>query len=245
MVGIAEQAVGGAFQEGQGVRLCRHTAEDAEDELDEDRGGDQAAVDEVSQHGQMADVVALEFKPRAALGAHFVEDMGDVAGGVLEHHIVGVFEERFLPVEFEVLDPSEHGIEGEVHRPHVEAAHFGRVGPGRGEALVKAHDGRAAGGHVDDGVGPLGDGGQEGGPVGGVGGGVAGVGVPGVEVQDGGASLGGADRGGCDVLGPVGQVGGLAGDVDRAGDGARDDDFGHGRASGREDGMEVGGGEGD
>src|SRR3989338_8683062 len=57
------------------------------------------------QHGQVADVITFEFKPRAALVAHFVQDMGNVAGGVLEHQIVRVFEEGLFPRMLPVGNP--------------------------------------------------------------------------------------------------------------------------------------------
>ena len=72
--------------------------------------------------------------------------------------------------------------------------------------------------------------------MGGVGGGAAIGGISGVQMQDGGPGLCRADGGGGDLVSRHRQVGRLAGHMDRAGDGAGDDDFGHGASTG-ESGM--------
>ena len=54
-------------------------AEDAEDRLDEQRRLDQAAVEEVRQVVQMADVVALELEARAVASPQRSQDALDVA----------------------------------------------------------------------------------------------------------------------------------------------------------------------
>ena len=63
--------------------------------------------------------------------------------------------------------------------------------------------------------------------MGGISGGAAIGGVAGVQVQNGGPGVCGTDGGSGDFGGGDGQVRRLARDMDRAGDGAGDDDFGH------------------
>jgi hypothetical protein len=62
-------------------------AEDAEHRLDEERRLDEAAVGEVRERVEMADVVALDLEARAVLGAGR-QDVLDVLEGVLEDAVV-------------------------------------------------------------------------------------------------------------------------------------------------------------
>jgi len=128
-----------------------------------------------------------------------------------------------LPVVFEALVTVEHGIEAEIHRAHVEGGHLRAGAQGRGQPLLQAHPGAAAGGDVDHGIAALLDPGQELHEDLGIGGRLAVLGIAGMKMDDRGSSL----RGGNGLLGdlPRGdrQMGRHRWRMDRAGDGAGDD----------------------
>ncbi len=215
------------FEMGQRIGFRRHAAQHAKDELQEEGRPDRAALHEMPKHRQMADVVTFKFEPRAAHLAHLMKNMSYVLGCILENKIVRVFEERPFPRMFPVLDPRGHRVKGEVHRTHVQAAHLGAEPFRRGEALVQRHHRRAAGGHVDDRIAALPDCRQEPRPMGGIGRWPAGVGVAGMQMQDRRASLGRVDGRSRDLIAGDRQVGRHRRRVDRAGDGAGDDDLRH------------------
>jgi len=77
-------------------------AENAEYRLHEQRRLDQAAIEEVREIVEVADVVALEFEPRLVVLAGR-EDEFDILESVAEDEIAGAFEIRPLPVELEIL----------------------------------------------------------------------------------------------------------------------------------------------
>ena len=66
LIVVAEQAGRRAPHVQQVLRIGADAAEDAEDRLHEERRLDQAAVEEVRQVVEVADVVALELEARAA-----------------------------------------------------------------------------------------------------------------------------------------------------------------------------------
>ena len=67
LVLVAEQAVGGALHVRHVLRVRADAAEDAEHRLDEERRLDDAAVGEMAQRIEMADVVALDLEARVVL----------------------------------------------------------------------------------------------------------------------------------------------------------------------------------
>ena len=199
-------------------------AEEAEDRLDEERRLDQPAVDEMRQRVEMADVVALDFEARAVLGAGG-EDVGDVLEGVLEDAVVRAFEIGALPVVLELLETVQHRVETEIHRAHVERGDLGlEMGAGL-QAFLDQHGRRAAGGDVDDAVRALLDHLEEG--LEGLGRlvGLAGLRIAGMDMDERRAGLGRADGGVDDLIGRHRQIGRHGWRMDRAGDGAGDDDF--------------------
>ena len=78
-------------------------AENAEDALHEERRLHDAAVDEMGERVEMADVVALDLEAGAVLGAGG-GDVLDVLEGVLEDGVDGLLEIGTLPLVFEVLE---------------------------------------------------------------------------------------------------------------------------------------------
>ena len=98
---VAEQAVGGALHVHHVFRVRADAAEDAEHRLDEQRRLDEAALEEVLQRVEVADVVALDLEARAVLGAG-CQDVFDVREGVLEDALARAFEVRLLPVVLEL-----------------------------------------------------------------------------------------------------------------------------------------------
>src|SRR4029079_6511514 len=105
-------------------------AENAEYRLDEERRLDDAAVGEVAQRVEMADIVALDLEAGAIVGAGG-EDVLDVGEGVLEHASARALLIRPLPVMFELpLEARDHRIEPEIHGAHVERGDLGLEGRG-------------------------------------------------------------------------------------------------------------------
>src|SRR5262249_57867520 len=83
------------------------------------------------QRVEVADVVALDLKLGAVLGAGG-EDVFDVREGVPEDALARAFEIWPLPFVLEALVAGEHRVEAEIHRAHVERGDFrleGRGGP--------------------------------------------------------------------------------------------------------------------
>ena len=62
---LAEQLVGGALHEEQILEIGADAAENAEDQLQEDRRLEQAAIEAMGEIVEMADVVALVLELRA------------------------------------------------------------------------------------------------------------------------------------------------------------------------------------
>ena len=207
-------------------------AQDAEHRLHEERRLDHAAVEEVGQVVEVADVVALELEAGAVAAARG-QNILDVLVGVLEHEIAAVLQVRALPVVLELLEAAEHGEQAEVHRTHVERGDLGLELEGRAQALLHGHAQAAAGGDVDYRLARLLDARQElleqrrvlARP--------AVLGIARVQVQDRGPGLGRGERRLGDLVRRHRQIGRHRRRVDRAGDGAGDDDFaglGHGSA---------------
>src|SRR4030042_6059528 len=67
----------------------------------------------------------------------------------------GQFKIRFLPWEFELLEPIQKGIEPKVHRPHVAGGHFGfKDGNGLG-SFFNRHSCSSSRRNADDHIAPL------------------------------------------------------------------------------------------
>src|SRR6185295_10663171 len=124
-------------------------AEDAEDRLDEERRLDDAAIGEVAQRVEMADVVALDLEARAVLGAGG-QDVFDIRKAVFEDALARALEIGPLPVMLERLEALEHGIKAEIHRAHVERRDLRLEDRRRLHALLDRHRGGAARGDVHD-----------------------------------------------------------------------------------------------
>src|SRR5579883_192434 len=76
---IAEQAIGGFFHEDEIAHLRADAAENAEDELHEERRPDELAIDEMRQIVEMADIVAFVLEAHAVAVAERFQDALDVA----------------------------------------------------------------------------------------------------------------------------------------------------------------------
>src|SRR5688572_31647661 len=95
-------------------------AQDAKDGLYEERRLHDAAVGEVAQRVEVADVVALDLEAGAVAGTGG-EDVLDVGERILEDALARAFQIGPLPVVLELLLALQHGVEPEVHAAHVEA----------------------------------------------------------------------------------------------------------------------------
>ena len=73
----------------------------------------------------MADVIAFVLEFDAVLAAEQFGDVLDVAKRVAEDGLVGSAKVWLLPIELPLLVFVRHGMQREVHRSHVERAHFG------------------------------------------------------------------------------------------------------------------------
>ena len=222
---LAEEAVGRAAHMGQILGMGADAAQHAEDRLDEKRRLQQAAVEEMGEGVEMADVVAFAFETGAAALAQLADEALDLREGVGDDQVLGALDIGLLPIVFPVLDLLGDMEDAEIHRAHVEGAELG-LGPQRcGEAVLHAHAQRAAGGDVDDRVAGLLDAGQELHEDGGIGRRPPVLGIAGMEMDDRGARLRRIDRIPGDLVRGDGQIGRHAGGMDRAGDGAGDDDL--------------------
>ena len=205
------------------LRIRADAAEDAEDRLHEERRLDELAVEEVGEIVEVADIVALELEAGAVGVAELLQDVFDVLEGVAENVVARVLEMLPLPGVLEVGIAVEHGIQAEIHRPHVERAHFGPGAQGRGEALLDGHAVAAAGRDVDHRVGGLLDARQKLHEHVGIRRRLAVLRIARMQVDDRGAGLRRANRGLGDLAGRDRQVRRHRRRVDRAGDGAGDD----------------------
>ena len=146
---VAKQLVRQRDQMVERIGVRPHPAQHAKHELYEDRCLYHAPIDEMAQHVEMADIVAFELEPRAALLPHQSQDLRDVARRVLEHQIIGAAQKRFLPVEQPVARFLCHGVEREIHSAHIERTHFRAKPQRRLYPVFEAHDRTAAGGEID------------------------------------------------------------------------------------------------
>ena len=134
-----EQAVRGIAHVDQIGRIRPDAAQDAEDELDEERRPHQALVDEVGQVVEMAHVVALELEAGAVGLAQRAQDVRDVLEGVAEDLVLHALDVGLFPVVLPVADAAGDRMDREVHGTHVQRAHF-RTGRQRiRQALGQAH----------------------------------------------------------------------------------------------------------
>jgi hypothetical protein len=138
----------------------------------------------VGQVVDVPDVVALELEARA-MGAQGLENAFDIGERVAEDVPARHLEIARLPVVRELLDAVGHGVEPKVHRPHVEGAHLRLHAQGSGQAVVDGHRLRPAGSDIDDRVGLRFDARQELQENVGIGRRLPGVGIAGVEMEDG------------------------------------------------------------
>ena len=83
-----------------------------------------------------------------------LERVLDVLERVAEDEVAARLQVLRLPVVFPLFALVEIGIEPEIHRAHVERAHFGLRQQRRREPLLHRHVVAAAGRDVDDRVGP-------------------------------------------------------------------------------------------
>src|SRR5260370_5503590 len=147
-----EELVGDALPMRDVLGIGADAAEDAEDRLHEERRLDEAAIEEMREVVEVADIVALELEARAAALAQLLQDVFDVLEGVSEDEVARVLEMLALPVVLELLVALEHGEEPEIHRAHIERAHFRLGAQRRSEPLLQAHAVTAALGDVHDSV---------------------------------------------------------------------------------------------
>ena len=222
---IAEQPIGRALHEQQVVEIGTNAAENAEDKLHEHRRPEHAAIDAMREVVEMAGVVALVLEFDAVAFAEKLGDLLDVAKRIGEDVSVGIGEIALLPIVFPVLEAPRHRIEREVHRSHVERAHFRRQKLRGGDALLHRHGHRAAGSDVDDRVGRLLDARQKLHEYVWIRRRPAVLRVARVQVQDGGSRLGGIDRLRRNLIGRERQCIRHGRGVDRPGDRATDDDL--------------------
>ena len=108
---VAEQLVGGALHEHQIVDVGADAAEDAEDQLQEDRRLEPAFVDAMGEIVEVADVVAFVLELGAVALAEQLVDPLDVVERVAEDGVVGAAQIGLLPVVFPVLVAVAPGIE--------------------------------------------------------------------------------------------------------------------------------------
>ena len=197
----------------------------AEDELQENRRLEHAAVNQMREIVEVTGIVTLVFEFHAVADAERVVDLLDIAKRIGEDVGVGVEQIALLPIVFPGLVAARHREQREIHRAHVHRAHFRRQRVGGGDALLDGHGHGAARGDVHHRIGRLFDARQKLHEDVGVGRRPAVLRVARVQMQDGGAGRGGIDRLRGDLIGRDRQRVRHGRRVDRAGDRAADDDF--------------------
>jgi len=174
---------------------------------------------------EVASVVALVLELGAVSLSHQLGNLFDVAEGVAKDVLIGGDEILLLPIILPFLVARGHRIEREIHRAHVERAHFRRKLGGGGEPLLHRHDHGAAGGDVHHRVGRLFDARQKLPEHRGIAGRPPILGVTCVKVQHRRTRFRRRDRLLGDLIGCDRQRVRHGRRVDRAGDGAGDDDL--------------------
>jgi hypothetical protein len=81
------------------------------------------------------------------------QDVSDIPESVAEDEVVGAAQVRLFPVVLPALVAVGQREDAEVHRAHVERAHFGLRHQWRRKAFLHGHVERAAGGDVEHRVG--------------------------------------------------------------------------------------------
>ena len=74
---------------------------------------------------QMPDIVTFKFKARAMRLAKPFHHLFDILEGIAENVIGGAFQIGLFPIIFEFLHPCGRRCDVEIHRTHIQAAHFG------------------------------------------------------------------------------------------------------------------------
>ena len=126
---VPEQAIGGSLHVEQIFGIGADAAEYAKDGLHKERWLHEAAIEEVGEVIEVADVVALELEA-GAVRPHRLQQALDVGEGITEDMPPRHLEVAWLPVVLELLDAAGHWVETEIHRSHIERAHL-RLHPER------------------------------------------------------------------------------------------------------------------
>ena len=134
------------------LRIRADAAHDAEDALHEERRLHQAAIGEVRQIVEMADVIAFEFEA-CAQRSELAHPSLDLREGIRQDEILGGFQIRLLPAVAPVGALFRRGGDVEVEGAHVHRGDFGRHRERGREALIERHSQAAPGGDIDDRIG--------------------------------------------------------------------------------------------
>src|SRR5262245_13377089 len=102
LVAVAEELVCNPLQVAQVVRVSANAAQDAEHELKKERTAHEAAINEVPEVVEMADVITLVFEAGAVHLTQSGKDLLDVTEGVAEYRVARPFEILALPRVLEV-----------------------------------------------------------------------------------------------------------------------------------------------
>ncbi len=170
-------------------------------------------------------LVAHPVNPPSVIPLVEVAPSPETTETVIARTMAAVLEMLALPVMGEVLEPVEHGVEAEIHRAHVQRGQLRLEGQRRLHALLDRHVRAAAGGDIDHRAGGLLDPRQERLEGTRILGRASRFGIAGMQVQDRCPGLRRSYRGFDDLLCRDRQVFRHRRGVDRAGDGAGDDDL--------------------
>ena len=225
LIGVAEQPIRRFLHEEQVRPFGPDAAQNAEDRLNQERRLDDLAVQKVGQVVEMADVVAFVLEPGAVVLAERLDDAFDVLEGIAENAVLRAPEIGLFPIVLPVDRSLGQGMNREIHRTHVERAHFGLEAQRPLQALLKRHLEPAARGQIDDRVARFVDLRQELGKDVGLRRRRTRLRIARVKMQDRGSRLGRLDRRTGDLVRCDGKMRRHGRRVDAAGNGAADDDF--------------------
>ena len=96
----------------------------------------------------MPNVITLDFKPGAIVGAAF-QNVGNVFKGIFKNPVITVGKVGAFPVVLELCKALQHAVEAKVHRPHVQGSNLGLEGVHWHQTLCHQHGGRTSGGDID------------------------------------------------------------------------------------------------
>src|SRR5580692_1429134 len=135
----SEEPVRSCLDVAEQLDVGPHSSKNAEDRLQKEGRLDQLLVKKIGQVVEMAQIVALVFKPGAASFSQFLQNPLHIHKRIAEDMVLGRGQVRLLPLVFPLAISPCQAVDGEVHGAHVERRQLWLDAQRRRQPLIQAH----------------------------------------------------------------------------------------------------------